>query len=878
MFGRVSGMKQRSIHRTRASISLRRRALQFDVLEERRLFAGMDGGLRVLVFEDPMSMRAPSETTLPAIEKVVFVDLNRDGIFQSQEPWSITDKEGVASFRGLAPGDYTVRVISQQSLVETTSPQPEKTGHWTSSLGVKQAFDWETDTIGWFVADHSLQKWDVSSEELLREIDLGCPVSSVAVLDSSTWLLINRKPAGSQLSTVDRSTGEVRSLAIDIGEPMSFAVVGSDIMVLASNDKGVGLYEVPRSGDSSFSVPDKTPKLAIGDLSRDGSAVYSLGAGELILSERFGSDTRFSTWENRSGGWQLVAERIFNGEARFANQLSDSKSFVVEIASGLAVLNNVSGLPIQELLEQASGPTLLDSSRNVLFTHSKGKLGTVSAWSTSDWTRLYDIPILDSAAGAYESAWGLTLGYLKDHLISVIDGKVYRHALNAAAGVAVSISDSAIREVAIGLRTRGVNRAPNLDELPDFVTDEDVPLTIPQKVISASGHDEDGDTLYYFVRSSGSKGQMQSANSEFAVFTPSLNANGIDAWSIQAFDGRSWSPAQTFRIDIRPVNDLPTGIFGSNEFRIPELSPGASLGRVEVLDPDTDALYRYAVSDGRFMVANGLLKLVPGVALDYEATSTLVVTVSAIEMNQNDFISKQVTVHVEDRNDPPQGILFNGSGAIPEKVAPYVVGNVGVIDQDRFEVFNVSVSDPRFEVVRNTVRVKPGAGVVYQEPGWVELTLVAVSQTTGDTLSRTERFRVIKDETPYHNDENPMDVDGDGAVTPLDPLIIINYINNHGPGAVSSGEGESGGQIDVDGDGQVTPLDILLIINGLNEHNNQSMGSPNSGGGNLPSAEGESSAKPAPIMTQDGNAAALAPLFGVSEDELLGRRPRRLAQ
>jgi hypothetical protein len=55
------------------------------------------------------------------------------------------------------------------------------------------------------------------------------------------------------------------------------------------------------------------------------------------------------------------------------------------------------------------------------------------------------------------------------------------------------------------------------------------------------------------------------------------------------------------------------------------------------------------------------------------------------------------------------------------------------------------------------------------------------------------------------------DVSGDGLVTPLDALLVINRINQ-------SGEGESMPSLreDVNGDGQVSPLDVLLVVNQLN--------------------------------------------------------------
>jgi hypothetical protein len=49
-------------------------------------------------------------------------------------------------------------------------------------------------------------------------------------------------------------------------------------------------------------------------------------------------------------------------------------------------------------------------------------------------------------------------------------------------------------------------------------------------------------------------------------------------------------------------------------------------------------------------------------------------------------------------------------------------------------------------------------------------------------------------------------------------LIIINYINTKGSGQIKPpSEGEASNDFDVDGDGQVTPLDILIVINALNQ-------------------------------------------------------------
>lgn len=65
----------------------------------------------------------------------------------------------------------------------------------------------------------------------------------------------------------------------------------------------------------------------------------------------------------------------------------------------------------------------------------------------------------------------------------------------------------------------------------------------------------------------------------------------------------------------------------------------------------------------------------------------------------------------------------------------------------------------------------------------------------------------------FTNFENPLDVNDDGYVSPIDALGVINALNGGG-----SGEGEGSGRmyIDVNADGSVSPIDVLLVVNYLN--------------------------------------------------------------
>lgn len=69
----------------------------------------------------------------------------------------------------------------------------------------------------------------------------------------------------------------------------------------------------------------------------------------------------------------------------------------------------------------------------------------------------------------------------------------------------------------------------------------------------------------------------------------------------------------------------------------------------------------------------------------------------------------------------------------------------------------------------------------------------------------------------YANPQMALDVDGDGIVSPLDALLVVNELNARGSRILTSTmRTTSGPFFDTSDDRQITPLDALLIINHLN--------------------------------------------------------------
>lgn len=73
------------------------------------------------------------------------------------------------------------------------------------------------------------------------------------------------------------------------------------------------------------------------------------------------------------------------------------------------------------------------------------------------------------------------------------------------------------------------------------------------------------------------------------------------------------------------------------------------------------------------------------------------------------------------------------------------------------------------------------------------------------------------------NPSDPLDASGDGFVTPIDALLVINFLNSVGGGSDPTGPRISS-YLDTSADGFISPIDVLLVINRLNNPGTTSAG------------------------------------------------------
>lgn len=92
-----------------------------------------------------------------------------------------------------------------------------------------------------------------------------------------------------------------------------------------------------------------------------------------------------------------------------------------------------------------------------------------------------------------------------------------------------------------------------------------------------------------------------------------------------------------------------------------------------------------------------------------------------------------------------------------------------------------------------------------------------------DTAIGSSSILISDDDYPWHNRVIPTDVSGEGAVSPLDAILVINLINLGRANSVYALSQPSNGSklfADVNNDEVVSPIDALLVINRLNNRGN----------------------------------------------------------
>nr|WP_150122655.1 dockerin type I domain-containing protein [Rhodopirellula islandica] len=301
------------------------------------------------------------------------------------------------------------------------------------------------------------------------------------------------------------------------------------------------------------------------------------------------------------------------------------------------------------------------------------------------------------------------------------------------------------------------------------------------------------------------------------IFVGPDNLNWEDEWAIPLIitvhDPDFEEPlVHTATLQILDEDDPIEDVLPGNA-TVRENFEGDVVTEITVVDEDDDQFYDFLVDDDRFLIVNGSLRLKPGIAVDFEESDTIVVNVTVSHLD--DSFEKAITLQVIDQPESPSNFVLTPA-TVEEQTPGAIVGELRIAGNPAANNHSLTVNDSRFVFDGSTLKLAEGVSVSLIDQQEIEIDITATSQSAGVApVTETFLVQVIENDTPYHNDIEPHDVNSDEEVTALDALTIINYLNIYGPGPV--GFGDPGFGYDVNADGFVTALDALLVINHLNQ-------------------------------------------------------------
>src|SRR5262249_39114681 len=175
-----------------------------------------------------------------------------------------------------------------------------------------------------------------------------------------------------------------------------------------------------------------------------------------------------------------------------------------------------------------------------------------------------------------------------------------------------------------------------------------------------------------------------------------------------------------------------------DNFFVPEnLAPGAAIANVTVDDDPGDS-HTFIVSDPRFEIVSGILRLAPGARLDDSDVGPLTFVVNVTD-NSGNSVDFTRTLIVQDVSEAPDALALSNA-IVSENVAGAVVGALTVYDPDIGDVQTITVSDGRFEVVGGMLRLRAGVSLDAEAGQSVFLTVTARDQAG---LSRSKTFAIV---------------------------------------------------------------------------------------------------------------------------------------
>ena len=348
-----------------------------------------------------------------------------------------------------------------------------------------------------------------------------------------------------------------------------------------------------------------------------------------------------------------------------------------------------------------------------------------------------------------------------------------------------------------------------------------------------------GDVLSYSIAS----------NSRSTLISPTIGANGVLTIDflpdqhgtanvvIRATDSAGAFVESTLAITVNAVSDAPRIVANIPDKNVQEDAPPIVLviSPNFIFDPDVvtngDSLTITASSSNPSLVTSSVVGNTLTLTLVPNQSGQATITVRGVD-GSGQQISDTFDIVVAAVNDAPvtasrsysvpaNGTLqandFTGSSTVTLNDNGVLVGVTDV----ELDAFNAVVVQPP---TRGTLVLKQDGTFTYtpatgSTPGQSDtFTYRAIDVRGAQGLETTVTLNFVAlNPSPHQNQSNHFDVDADGFVSPIDALIVINYLSRNGSNIpIGSLTYVPAPYRDVNGDFFLAPIDVLQVINELN--------------------------------------------------------------
>lgn len=612
---------------------------------------------------------------------------------------------------------------------------------------------------------------------------------------------------------------EVRKLRIDFHRPVnevSFKYVGYDGNffstegILEAYDKDGNLLTADRTA-ALRNNQSETLRVSTGSDEIEYVLAYNASDAETNLGGRFdelsyrqyerqvstGDDGRFVFSGLNPGSYQLAGEGLFDLPSPITHTVTTSEVQSVEVVVG-------------ERPDPVIFPTEFNLDENSLDT----LIGTLQTDHLDEASVEFSIEDVDSEF-IVESRFGTF--FSKQEADLDFESKQV-HLVNVRA----QDDTGRFAEVELTVTLNDVNDAPQLNDL-SFEVLENSTGQIGQ--LAVSDQDAGQQHVYELAEDALDFPFVITTTGEILVKPlAKLDFEDTSEFTVPVTVTDSGTPAistaATFTIELLDQNEPPS--LATNQFAFNENAIGELL-TLTANDEDGDQSHRYELIGGTAvgivtLSETGQVSVAPDQAIDYESVQTLFMVVRVTDSGQPALASEEtVILNIENIDEAPS---FSAT------IDPITV----VTGQEFFsDAWFDSIVDP--EGHSWTVEVMVDG---QETPSWMELGQsefgfggIPTSMWIGE---RNVNVRVASDTNPelfsdlaielivepsdfhFHNSVSAEDVNGDGSVTPVDALQVINYIARSGTGTVDLSM-RIDSFPDVLADNRISPVDALRVIN-----------------------------------------------------------------